>query len=75
MATVTYQEYAGGIARTYKGLTIMFPFGTPPRVLFGDIPTRIDEPERFGAWETSNEQYQYVLSYYEQCVVIGKDAD
>ena len=59
-----YQELAHGVAytipRTNGDVTIVFPFGLAPQWLFGDTTVRIDDPERFGEWGTSEQRRKYV---------------
>ena len=63
------REYANGIAYTLNGLTVLFPFGGDPKYLFGRIPVRISNPERFGYWDTPNNRRSFVRAFYDGSVI------
>ena len=69
---VTTREYANGIACTYRALTILFPFGFEPKLLFGRIPTSITNPERFGAWDTDKARRAYVRAFFKAEVITAR---
>lgn len=56
-------EQSNGVAYQHNGTVILFPYGTGPKALFGNGWATIDEPERFGGWETRAERHQYVLAF------------
>lgn len=69
---VSVREYANGLAYTYRGLTILFPFGVEPKLLFGGVPTRIEDPDRFGAWDSDTARRAYVRAFFKAQVVTAR---
>jgi len=66
---ITVREQANGVAYTYTSdrirtpVTLIFPFGTVPKLVFGDQLIRISQPERFGEWETPKQRKSYITQF------------
>jgi len=58
-----YLEQANGIVRSYAHVSLLFPFGLSPTLIFGNGTVPIVNPSRFGAWGTSREQCAYVRAF------------
>ena len=69
-----YQETAFGCVRTLKGLAIAFRVGAPPKLVWaGRQLVTIDYPERFGAWETPEQQKAFVRAFHAERVVTAME--
>lgn len=60
-----YTEQANGVARSLGSVTIVFPFGTEPYLALHGERVTIQYPERFGAWETPEQQRAYLRRFAE----------
>lgn len=68
--TLKYQECANGVAYTHPAtndaspMTIIFPFGLEPQLYWFGKGIRIDNPERFGKWDTPRQRRAFVRKFY-----------
>lgn len=64
---IKYQELANGHAYTLDNTCIIFPFGLNPRMVVNTIAglmtTNIDNPERFGTWDTTQSRREYIQNF------------
>ena len=64
VTNITTQETANGRALTLGDVTIVFPFGGTPHLVFGAGGyTKIDEPERFGTWDSWHARSRFIHAF------------
>ena len=63
MSLMGYRETVSGPAYTWADTTIWFRWGVDPAVIIGDRVITIDDPSRFGSWDTPAHRRAYVRNF------------
>lgn len=67
-------EYGNGVAYVERGTTVLFPFGTAPQLLLWDAIVTIEQPERYGEWDTAQERRAFVRAFIDDLKHDQEDA-